>query len=117
MVKREDIERGAELLGIPLERHVEHCLAAMQAHSAELGYKKAGQMRDPTTRFAMAAMAGLILFVFALPVSCCGFVLLNEHRLGDVESGGPAAILSATGLSALLAALCVFLVWRKTGRR
>lgn len=36
-VKREDITRGAELLGLPLEDHIAHCLAAMQAHAAELG--------------------------------------------------------------------------------
>jgi len=36
-VKREDITRGAELLGIPLEEHIENCLRAMQEHAAELG--------------------------------------------------------------------------------
>ena len=36
-VKREDITRGAELLGISLEEHIGHCLKAMQAHAAELG--------------------------------------------------------------------------------
>ncbi len=36
-VKREDITRGAELLGIPLEEHIGHCLKAVQAHAAELG--------------------------------------------------------------------------------
>jgi len=36
-VKREDITRGAELLGISVEEHVGHCLAAMQEHAAELG--------------------------------------------------------------------------------
>ena len=36
-VKREDIVHGAELLGTPLEEHIGHCLAAMQARSAELG--------------------------------------------------------------------------------
>ncbi len=36
-VKREDITRGAELLGISLEEHMGHCLEAMQAHAAELG--------------------------------------------------------------------------------
>jgi predicted hydrolase (HD superfamily) len=36
-VKREDITRGAELLGLPLEEHIGHCLQAMQAHAAELG--------------------------------------------------------------------------------
>src|SRR5579875_510533 len=36
-VKREDITRGAELLGLALEDHVANCLNAMQARSAELG--------------------------------------------------------------------------------
>lgn len=36
-VKREDITRGAELLGIPVEDHVGNCLRAMQAHAVELG--------------------------------------------------------------------------------
>jgi predicted hydrolase (HD superfamily) len=36
-VKREDIVRGAELLGIPVDEHVGNCLAAMQARAAELG--------------------------------------------------------------------------------
>jgi predicted hydrolase (HD superfamily) len=36
-VKREDITAGAEMLGIPVEEHIGNCLAAMQAHAAELG--------------------------------------------------------------------------------
>jgi len=36
-VKREDIARGAELLGVPLEEHVRACLRAMQARAGELG--------------------------------------------------------------------------------
>lgn len=36
-VKREDVTRGADLLGIPLEEHIGTCLAAMQARAAELG--------------------------------------------------------------------------------
>ena len=36
-VSREDMRRGAELLGLPLEEHVGNCLAAMQAHAGELG--------------------------------------------------------------------------------
>lgn len=35
-VKREDILRGAELLGIPLEEHIGYCLGALQEHAAEL---------------------------------------------------------------------------------
>ena len=36
-VKREDITHGAELLGVPLEDHIAHCLTAMQQHAVELG--------------------------------------------------------------------------------
>jgi predicted hydrolase (HD superfamily) len=36
-VKREDIARGAELLGVPLDEHVGVCLGAMQARAEELG--------------------------------------------------------------------------------
>ena len=36
-VKREDMTRGAELLGVSIEEHVGVCLAAMQARAAELG--------------------------------------------------------------------------------
>ena len=36
-VKREDITRGADLLGISVEEHIGNCLRAMQEHAAELG--------------------------------------------------------------------------------
>ncbi len=36
-VKREDMVRGAELLGLPLEEHIGHCIRAMQAQAAALG--------------------------------------------------------------------------------
>jgi predicted hydrolase (HD superfamily) len=36
-VKREDITRGAELLGIQVEEHIGNCLRAMQEHAVELG--------------------------------------------------------------------------------
>jgi predicted hydrolase (HD superfamily) len=41
-VKREDITRGAELLGISVDEHIGNCLAAMQAHAAELGLEGQG---------------------------------------------------------------------------
>src|SRR6266478_9520555 len=37
-VKREDIEKGAELLGLPLDEHVTHVIAAMQTVSGPLGF-------------------------------------------------------------------------------
>ena len=36
-VKREDMVRGAELLGLPLEEHIANCITAMQGRAAELG--------------------------------------------------------------------------------
>ena len=36
-VKRQDITLGAELLGIPVEEHIQNCLGAMQARAGELG--------------------------------------------------------------------------------
>jgi putative nucleotidyltransferase with HDIG domain len=36
-VNREDIEKGAETLGVPLEEHIQVVLDAMKAHAAELG--------------------------------------------------------------------------------
>ena len=34
-------------------------------------------MNDWTKRFALAGLLGFFVFVFALPVSCCGFVVRN----------------------------------------
>src|SRR2546430_9839618 len=36
-VKREDIEKGAELLGLPLDDHINHVIAAMQTVAGALG--------------------------------------------------------------------------------
>jgi putative nucleotidyltransferase with HDIG domain len=37
-VKREDIEQGAELLGLPLDDHLNHVIAAMQTVTGPLGF-------------------------------------------------------------------------------
>jgi len=37
-VKREDIARGAELLGLPLDEHITHVIAALQSVATELGF-------------------------------------------------------------------------------
>ncbi len=37
-VKREDIERGAELVGLPLDEHITNVIAAMQGVAASLGF-------------------------------------------------------------------------------
>ena len=36
-VKREDVNLGAELIGLPLEIHIANCIAAMRANAEELG--------------------------------------------------------------------------------
>ena len=36
-VKREDIEQGAQLLGLPLDEHITHVITAMQGIAPELG--------------------------------------------------------------------------------
>jgi putative nucleotidyltransferase with HDIG domain len=36
-VSREDIRSGAELLGVELDEHIRHCVAAMQSAATELG--------------------------------------------------------------------------------
>lgn len=74
-------------------------------------------MNDWTKRFALAALVSFFVFVFAVPVSCGGFVLYNEHLYGDMQSGGPEAVLKAFGVSAVLAVLVGVLVWRRMGRR
>ena len=37
-VKREDIEQGAEMLGLPLDEHINHVIAAMQTVAGHLGF-------------------------------------------------------------------------------
>jgi len=36
-VSREDINKGAELLNIPLEEHIQLCINAMKENKTELG--------------------------------------------------------------------------------
>jgi putative nucleotidyltransferase with HDIG domain len=44
-VNRDDIVNGASELGIPLDEHIGFCLAAMQAHAAELGLAGAASVQ------------------------------------------------------------------------
>jgi len=37
-VSREDIAQGAELLGVPLDEHITHCITALQGIRRELGW-------------------------------------------------------------------------------
>lgn len=36
-VNRDDVARGAELIGLPIEEHVANCIAAMQERASDLG--------------------------------------------------------------------------------
>ncbi len=36
-VNRDDVQRGAELIGLSVEEHIANCIAAMQGNAAELG--------------------------------------------------------------------------------
>ena len=45
-VKREDIEKGAELLGLPLDDHINHVIAAMQTVAGPLGFGDAGRKSE-----------------------------------------------------------------------
>ena len=38
-VSREDVRKGAEELGIPLEEHIHFCIAALREHADELGLR------------------------------------------------------------------------------
>jgi predicted hydrolase (HD superfamily) len=48
-VNRDDVRRGAEELGLPLEEHVAFCLAALQASAADLGLAGAASAVAPSS--------------------------------------------------------------------
>jgi putative nucleotidyltransferase with HDIG domain len=48
-VKREDIERGAQLIGLPLDQHIQGVIGAMQGIAKELGLAS-GQIKDPSAQ-------------------------------------------------------------------
>ncbi len=74
-------------------------------------------MEGWANRFALAALVGFFAGLFALPVACGGFVLVNEHRFGDVQSGGPGAVLGGMGVGLLVGICVMVLVLRKTRPR
>lgn len=41
-VNRDDVRRGAELIGLPLDEHIANCLTAMQADAGKLGLAGTG---------------------------------------------------------------------------
>jgi putative nucleotidyltransferase with HDIG domain len=46
-VKREDLAQGAALLGMPLDEHIQHVIAALQAIAPVLGLDASGGERTP----------------------------------------------------------------------
>ena len=74
-------------------------------------------MEDWTKRFALASLVAFLAGLVAVPVSCGGFVLYNEHLYGDVQSGGPEAVLKAFGVAAMVAGGAFWLVWRNSRPR
>jgi len=38
-VSREDVRKGAEELGVPLEEHIGFCIVALREHAGELGLR------------------------------------------------------------------------------
>lgn len=74
-------------------------------------------MLDWTKRLALGALLGFFAGLFAWPVACGGIVLLNQHRFGDVESGGSAAVLGGMAIAVLVGCAVALLTWRKTRPR
>ena len=72
---------------------------------------------DWTPRFALAALVGFFAGLIALPVACGGFMMVNEHRFGDVQSGGPFAVLGGMAVGALVGLGTMLLIWSKTRPR
>ncbi len=70
-------------------------------------------MDDWPKRLAIALLFGFFAFLFAVPMSCAGFVVYNEHLYGDVQSGGPAALLKAFGVAVVVSVLVSGFVWRR----
>ena len=74
-------------------------------------------MDSALRRLALALLCGFGTFVFALPVACGGLMLTGEHINGDVQSGGPQALLGGMAIGAVLAVLVAALVWVKSAPR
>src|SRR4051794_26922182 len=54
-VNRDDIRRGAEELGVPLDDHIEFCIKAMKAAAAELGLGGTSSPPNPDPSAAYSA--------------------------------------------------------------
>jgi hypothetical protein len=68
-------------------------------------------------RLSVALLCGFGTFVVTLPVACGGLMIYGEHLNGDVQSGGPQALLGGMAVSGVLALLVAALVWVKSAPR
>ncbi len=67
------------------------------------------------TRLAAALLSGFASLVLALPVACGGLMLYSGHVNGDMQAGGPPAILGGLALAGVLGVLVALLVFLKIG--
>jgi hypothetical protein len=74
-------------------------------------------MEDWTKRFALAALIGFFSALLAVPVACGGLLLVNQHRFGDVQAGGPAAVLGGMGCGVVVGIAVALVVWLKSRPR
>lgn len=81
------------------------------------GASSAPATPDWTPRFAVAALVGFFAGLIAMPVACGGFMMANEHRFGDVQSGGPYAVLGGMAVGAAVGIATMLLIWSKTRPR
>jgi hypothetical protein len=72
-------------------------------------------METSLRRLAFALLCGFGTFVLTLPVACGALVLYGEH--GDVQSGGPQAVLGGMAIGAVLSILVAGFVWVKSASR
>jgi hypothetical protein len=74
-------------------------------------------METHLRRLALALLCGFGTFVLTLPVACGGLLLYGDHLNGDVQSGGPQALLGGMAVGGVLALLVACLVWVKSASR
>jgi len=67
------------------------------------------------TRLAAALLSGFVSVVVAVPVGCGALMLYSEHGNGDMQTGGPQALLGGIAFACVLGALIAVLVFLKIG--
>jgi hypothetical protein len=74
-------------------------------------------METSLRRLAFALLCGFGTFVLTLPAACGALVLYGEQMNGDVQSGGPQAVLGGMAIGAVLSILVAGFVWVKSASR